>query len=108
MLKDLASEMISDDAAEAHRQAYNAAFDELGLSWHWDAVTYASLPAQGREGLRAYLQLEQAHLLRAYDADFLVDAVQAAKERCHAVMMRRRTGANTHIGRAAAPLHAAA
>ena len=32
---------------EMHRQAYNAAFEELGLSWHWDAATYAA-PAGAR------------------------------------------------------------
>ena len=74
------------DAGEAHRHAYNAAFEELGLAWHWDAATYARLQAPGREGVRRYLETEQAHLLRAYEADFLVDAVEAAKARCHAGM----------------------
>src|SRR4051794_28823551 len=75
---------------EAHRQAYNAAFEELGLSWHWDRVTYACLPAEGPEGLRAYLQKEHAHLLRAYEADFLVNAIETAKSRCYQVMIRNR------------------
>ena len=78
------------EADETERQAYNAAFEELGLSWHWDTVTYAGLPARGRDGLRAYLEQEQAHLLRAYEADFLVDAIETAKARCHAVMARNR------------------
>jgi hypothetical protein len=75
---------------EIHRQAYNAAFDELGLSWHWDPVTYACLPAAGPEGLRAYLEKEHAHLLRAYEADFLVAAIETAKRRCYEVMTRNR------------------
>ena len=99
MIRDTTSNAISDQAAEAHRQAYNAAFDELGLSWHWDAVTYATLPGQGAERVRAYLETEHAHLLRAYDADFLVQAIETAKERCHTVMLRRRSV--THTGRAA-------
>jgi hypothetical protein len=69
---------------DAQRQAYNAAFDELGLSWQWDPDTYARLPAEGRERLRTYLQTEQQHLLRAYDADFLVEAIEAVKARTHA------------------------
>lgn len=84
---------------EAHRQAYNAAFEELGLNWHWDPVTFACLPAPGRDGLRAYLRKEQAHLLRAYEADFLVDAIETAKARCHRVMLASR-------GQAAAYGHA--
>ena len=30
---------------------------------------------------RAYLETHQPHLLRAYDADFLVDAIQGARNR---------------------------
>lgn len=81
---------VEDQTQEAHRQAYNAAFDELGLNWQWDPATYAGLPASGRERVRAYLQQEQAHLLRAYEADFLVDAIENAKERCYRVMLASR------------------
>ena len=41
--------------AEADRDAYNAAFEELGLNWQWDAQTYASVLARGPQGLRAYI-----------------------------------------------------
>ena len=93
---------IRDNAdTEAHRQAYNAAFEELGLSWHWDPVTYACLPAQGPDGLRAYLEKEHAHLLRAYEADFLVNAIETAKRRCYEVMVRNRAGRPTQARQAA-------
>jgi len=81
----------TDSSAEAHRDAYNAAFEELGLNWHWDADTFARLPANGRDALRAYLQNEHPHLLRAYDADFLVDAIEAVKARFYAAMAGKRT-----------------
>jgi len=84
MVQVLHAPQSSDTSAEAHRQAYNAAFEELGLNWHWDAVTFACLPARGREGVRAYLQSEHPHLLRAYDADFLADAIETAKARFYA------------------------
>ncbi|HKB53535.1 MAG TPA: hypothetical protein VKD22_05990 [Ramlibacter sp.] len=77
-------------AADAHRQAYNAAFDELGLNWHWDRVTYACLPGAGREGLRRYIEQEHPHLLRAYEADFLVEAIETAKRRCLEVTVNNR------------------
>jgi hypothetical protein len=67
---------------EAARHAYNAAFDELGLPWHWDEPTYERLLGHGKDGVRRYLETERPHLLRAYDADFLVAAVEAAKARC--------------------------
>ena len=34
-----------DAASEAHRHAYNAAFHELELNWHWDADPSARLVA---------------------------------------------------------------
>jgi hypothetical protein len=89
----------SDPSTDAHRQAYNAAFEELGLNWHWDPVTYACLPAQGREGVCAYLQAEHPHLLRAYDAQFLADAIEAAKARFYAAMTRNRSAAKWYLGR---------
>jgi hypothetical protein len=57
--------------------AYTAAFEELDLSCRWDPAVHGA----GREGLRAYLEKEHAHLLRAYDAEFLVAAVEATRER---------------------------
>jgi hypothetical protein len=75
------------DEAEIERQAYNSAFDELGLSWHWDRATYASLPP-GREGLRLYIERDHPHLLKAYEPGFLVDAVETARSRCQ-IMLRR-------------------
>lgn len=101
MLKVLHTQ--TDQAAEAHRHAYNAAFEELGLSWHWDAVTYACLQAHGRDGLRAYLENEQSHLLRAYEADFLVNAIEAAKARCYASMTSDRAHAAPYVGRTSDP-----
>ncbi|WP_372825681.1 hypothetical protein [Polaromonas sp.] len=84
MLNALLSQTTASQAVEAHRHAYNAAFEELGLTWHWDAATYARLQAHGRDGVRVYLESEQSHLLRAYEADFLVEAIEATQARCHA------------------------
>jgi len=70
-------EQIDTPAARLASDGYTAAFEELGLSWQWDPATHGA----GRDGLRAYLQMEQAHLLRAYEADFLVDAVESTRAR---------------------------
>ena len=78
------------DPAEVDRNAYNAAFYELGLKWHWDVETYQSLPtAEEAERLRHYLSSHQSHLLNAYDSEFLVNAIQATKARCHANLAAR-------------------
>lgn len=70
------------DEAEHRRNAYNAAFYELGLGWFWEAGCHLAGPEGERACVRAYLAQHQPHLLTAYDVDFLVDAILAAKERC--------------------------
>ena len=82
MLQDLHSPAATDAASEAHRHAYNAAFHLLDLSWHWDPVAFAAIHRYGRAGLKNWVQHEQPHLLRAYDLDFLVDAIESTKARC--------------------------
>lgn len=74
--------------AEIDLSAYNAAFYELGLRWHWDDATYEQLCSQPceRSRLRHYLEQAQPHLLRAYDADFLADAILQAKQRRQAAL----------------------
>jgi hypothetical protein len=74
-----------DRAAEVQLAAYNAAFHELGLNWYWDLPTWRvlQLPAGDKAGpVGRYLATMQPHLLRAYDADFLVGAIETAKARC--------------------------
>ncbi len=68
----------SEDAVELDRHAFNAAFHELGLRWHWDADTYERLcRGSGDAGAltRHYLRDAQSHLLTAYDEAFLADAI---------------------------------
>jgi hypothetical protein len=94
-MTDLASSTVADGAldAEARRNAYNAAFYELGLGWFWEAGCHLA-GADGERGcVRDYLAQHQPHLLNAYDADFLVDAILAAKERCAPRMAGTGTGA---------------
>jgi hypothetical protein len=68
---------------ERERHAFNAAFLELDLCWHWDEKTYAELSAIAAEGerVRRYVESQHRHLLTAYDADFLVDAICVTKSR---------------------------
>ena len=63
--------------AQQQTQAYERyalAFEELGLDWHWD----------GSEPVRAYIEREHPHLLRVYDADFLVSAIESITARAPA------------------------
>ena len=66
------------DNTELDRHAFNAAFHELGLRWHWDADTYERLCQRDSDigaVTRHYLRDAQAPLLRAYDEAFLADAI---------------------------------
>ena len=70
---------FTSEAADRELYAYNAAFYDLGLRWHWDSATHEALLSLGGDGatrLRHYLQTQQPHLLRAYDADFLVAMIE--------------------------------
>ena len=63
--------------------AYNAAFEDLGLEWHLDADDYERLcTIEGEENrIRAYLQEHRAHLLKVYDLDFLCGLIADARRR---------------------------
>ncbi len=82
-----------DTAADVHRDAYNAAFYELGLKWHWDEAVYENVLAesQERERILAYMTMHQTHLLKAYDPDFLIAAILTAKARCYDTLVQTGT-----------------
>ena len=68
---------------EIQRNAYNAAFYELGFRWHWDREIYCQLLRQSQDGIERvcrYLNDHQPHLLRAYDAKFLAEVIEQKKE----------------------------
>jgi hypothetical protein len=69
----------SADQTDKARHAYNIAFGRLDLNWHWDEETYHRLQSDGHSPLRKYLETEQAHLLSAYEAEFLLGAIEAAQ-----------------------------
>lgn len=76
---------IQQQSEEAiHCDAFNAAFYELGLRWHWDMPTYRRLQpdADGmKDRIRDYLEREHTHILKAYNAEFLIDAILEQKTR---------------------------
>jgi hypothetical protein len=68
------------DALDADVEAFNAAFEELELSWRWDRDVIAGLGAtDDRARVDAFLRKHHPHLLKVYDAPFLVDLIVATK-----------------------------
>jgi hypothetical protein len=70
----------------AELEAYNRAFAELELPWRWDADTFRQLLSVAGESdcVGAYIERNQAHLLRVYEKTFLRDLVLEARDRCRA------------------------
>jgi hypothetical protein len=77
------------------RDAYNGAFWDLGFRWQWDEATYrelARIPAE-RERVRGYIARQHAHLLSAYDPDFLAQlSVERKCSRREALLAARSSG----------------
>lgn len=86
--------------AELDRHAYNAAFHELGLRWHWDERMYEKLSRIPHRGdrMRTYLELCRPHMLRAYDCNFLANAIEELKTQCReALASSAQAGRNVGI-----------
>ena len=77
------AEQATEEGIAAELEAYNRAFLELELSWRWDAPTYRDLlrVAADQDFVGAYIERNQAHLLRVYEKSFLRDLVLSAKDR---------------------------
>jgi hypothetical protein len=85
------------DARELQTQlcAYNSAFEELDLMFRWDVETFQSLAHAPSDHARIaqYIELHCPHLLKAYSAEFLcqaiVDKKNAHYEACRATTIAR-------------------
>ncbi|GMU71751.1 MAG: hypothetical protein DYH14_07920 [Betaproteobacteria bacterium PRO3] len=64
-------------------EAYNAAFEELELDWHWDSATMRELVGPGSEAERiaGWLRRHRPHLAKAYDVDALAREIVEARDR---------------------------
>ena len=69
------------DTEDAHRQAFNAAFEAFGHNWHWDQTLYKDLlkVTGGRHRIRHYLESADPALLRTPDIDEAIAALHRKK-----------------------------
>lgn len=74
---------LADTERDGHRLAFNAAFAEAGLSWHWDAALYGELlqVTGGKERIRFFCEKHDPEFLQQADADERIKALHAAKTR---------------------------
>lgn len=72
---------LADTERDGHRQAFNRAFADAGLDWHWDVDLYGELLAVtgGKERIRHCVTLHQPAFAQRRDFDAQVKALHAAK-----------------------------
>jgi HAD superfamily hydrolase (TIGR01509 family) len=74
---------LADTERDGHRPAFNAAFAQAGLDWHWDVDLYGTLlgVAGGKERIRHYCERHDREFLNRPDASDVIAALHAAKTR---------------------------
>jgi len=74
---------LANTERDGHRPAFNAAFEEAGLSWYWDKTFYGTLldVAGGRERLHYYAERFDPATRARPDFDELLDRVHELKTR---------------------------
>lgn len=72
---------LADTERDGHRPAFNAAFADAGLDWHWDEALYGELLAVtgGKERMRFFCERYAPDFLQRPDADEKIKALHAAK-----------------------------
>jgi len=74
---------LADTERDGHRVAFNLAFAEAGLDWHWDVDLYGALLAVtgGKERMRHYLDRYRPDWVHPADLDSLIVQLHADKTR---------------------------
>lgn len=82
---------LADTERDGHRPAFNAAFAEHGLAWHWNVSCYGDLLAVtgGKERIRHYAQLHDPDFLARPDAETLIRQLHTAKTRHYLARVSR-------------------
>jgi beta-phosphoglucomutase-like phosphatase (HAD superfamily) len=74
---------LADTERDGHRPAFNSAFAEAGLPWHWDEALYGELlqVTGGKERIRFFCARHAPEFLQLPDADARIRELHAAKTR---------------------------
>jgi beta-phosphoglucomutase-like phosphatase (HAD superfamily) len=74
---------LAETERDGHRPAFNAAFQDAGLPWHWDVGTYGELLSVtgGKERMRHFAERHDPDFLRRPDADQAIRTLHADKTR---------------------------
>ena len=82
---------LADTERDGHRVAFNLAFEEAGLDWHWDEPTYGELLAVtgGKERMKHYLETHDRPERHEPDIDERIRELHAQKTRHYVELMRQ-------------------
>ncbi|MBW7859723.1 MAG: HAD-IA family hydrolase [Rhodocyclaceae bacterium] len=74
---------LANTERDGHRPAFNAAFAEVGLHWHWDEAFYGTLLdiAGGRERIRHYAEQHDPATFARPDFEELLGRIHEIKTR---------------------------
>lgn len=80
---------LADTERDGHRVAFNQAFADAGLDWHWDVDLYGRLLAVtgGKERMRHYVERFRSDIELPPDFTALVARLHAAKTRYYTDML---------------------
>lgn len=84
---------LADTERDGHRVAFNRAFAEAGLDWHWDVARYGALlrVTGGKERIRRYLEEDRPEVLSMPGIEARIRTLHAAKTRHYVALLE--TGA---------------
>jgi HAD superfamily hydrolase (TIGR01509 family) len=81
---------LADTERDGHRPAFNRAFKNAGLDWHWSVAEYGRLLriTGGKERMRGYLQDNPVKYNNINDIDKTINDLHEAKNRYYGEIVR--------------------
>lgn len=81
---------LADTERDGHRPAFNAAFKESGLNWHWDVELYGKLlqVTGGKERLHHFIEKHKPNIPTGIDINNLVSDLHQAKTKHYVSMLQ--------------------
>jgi HAD superfamily hydrolase (TIGR01509 family) len=82
---------LAETERDGHRPAFNVAFEEAALDWHWDVELYGELLAVtgGKERMRFYAERYDPDFLAQPNGDAIIKSLYAAKTRHYQAILER-------------------
>ncbi len=82
---------LADTERDGHRVAFNLAFDDAGLDWHWDVLTYGELltVTGGKERIRYFIETHSPDLPEVEDLAEWIAGLHKAKTGHYLALLKK-------------------